>query len=69
MQTLRTIEQLNWALNVYTDIVKFGDRSRLIKESQDCVRVLEDFEEYEKCFDLHQILTKKKTPVHIPEKK
>ena len=48
MQTLRTIEQLNWALNVYTDIVKFGDRSRLIKESQDCVRVLEDFEEYEK---------------------
>ena len=49
MQTLRSIEELNWALTIYTDIVKFGDRSQLIQESEDCVKVLEDFEEYEKC--------------------
>jgi hypothetical protein len=68
MQTLRSIEELNWALNVYTDIVKFGERSQLIKESQSCVKVLEDFEEYEKCLDLHQILNKQRTPAHPSEK-
>lgn len=69
MQTLRSIEELNWALTIYTDIVKFGDRSQLIQESEDCVKVLEDFEEYEKCFDIHQVLTKKRAPVYPQKKK
>lgn len=69
MQTLRTIDELNWALNIYTDIVKYGDKSQLLKESEDCVKVLEDFEEYEKCFDIHQILLNKKAPVFPRQKK
>ena len=69
MQTLRSIEELNWALTIYTDIVKFGDRSQLIQESQDCVKVLEDFEEYEKCFDINQVLTKKRAPAYPQKKK
>jgi hypothetical protein len=69
MQTLRSIKELNWALTIYTDIVKFGDRSQLIQESEDCVKVLEDFEEYEKCFDIHQVLTKQKPPAYPQKKK
>jgi len=69
MQTLRTIEELNWALSIYTDIVKFGDKSQLIQESEDCVKVLEDFEEYEKCFDIHQVLSKKRSPANPQKKK
>lgn len=69
MQTLRSIEELNWALTIYTDIVKFGDRSQLIQESGDCFKILEDFEEYEKCFDIHQVLNKKRSPAYPQKKK
>ena len=55
MQTLRSIEELNWALNIYSNIVRFGVGSKVINEGQECIKVLEDFEEYEKCSDLHHI--------------
>ena len=57
MQTLRSIHELNWALSIYSDIVKFGNRSNVLKEGQECLKILEDFEEYEKCSDLHQIFS------------
>ena len=55
MQTLRSIEELNWALNIYSNIVRFGVGSKVINEGQECIKVLEDFEEYEKCSDLNHI--------------
>jgi hypothetical protein len=55
MQTLRSIKELNWALNIYSNIVRFGVGSKVINEGQKCIKVLEDFEEYEKCSDLHHI--------------
>jgi len=58
MQTLRTIDELNWALNIYSNIVKFGGGSKVLNEGKECIKVLEDFEEYEKCLDLYQIFTK-----------
>ncbi len=56
MQTLRSIEELNWALSIYSNIVRFGVGSKVINEGQECMKVLEDFEEYEKCSDLHHII-------------
>ena len=63
MKTLRTIDELNWALGVYSNIIKFGQRSILIENSQECLTILEEFEEYEKCHDLFEVLkTKEKDP-------
>lgn len=56
METLRTINELNWALNIYSNIIKFGEGSKKINEGKKCMKILEDFEEYEKCSDLHSIL-------------
>jgi hypothetical protein len=61
MQTLRSIEELNWALNIYSNIVRFGKGSKMADEEQKCMRVLEDFEEYEKCLDLYQIFKTQQT--------
>ena len=67
MQTLRSIEELNWALNIYSNIVRFGVGSKVINEGQECIKVLEDFEEYEKCSDLHHIFKATKTEEKSPK--
>lgn len=59
MDSKRDISQLNWALNVYSDIVRFGLGSSRIDESGLCLQVLEEFEEYEKCYDIFSVLNKK----------
>ncbi len=67
MSNPATVDELNWALKIYSDIVKYGDRSFFLKESQICLKILEAFEEYEKCDELYRILTKKENP-RIPSK-
>ena len=67
MQTLRSIEELNWALNIYSNIVRFGDGSKVLNEGQECIKIVEDFEEYEKCSDLHQIFKKHEHKGEIPK--
>lgn len=59
MDSEENISQLNWALNVYSDIVRFGLKSSRIEESSLCLQVLEEFEEYEKCYDIFLVLNKK----------
>ena len=59
MDSEESISQLNWALSVYSDIVRFGLKSSRIDESSLCLQVLEEFEEYEKCYDLFLILSNK----------
>ena len=59
MDSKKDISQLNWALTVYSDIVRFGIKSNRLDESNLCLRILEEFEEYEKCYDLFLVLTKK----------
>lgn len=60
MKTLRTINELNWALGIYSNVVKFGLKSRELEKSDECLAILEEFEEYEKCHDLFEILKTKK---------
>jgi hypothetical protein len=67
MQTLRSIEELNWALTIYSNIVRFGAGSKVINEGQECIKVLEDFEEYEKCSDLHHIFKATKPEEKSPK--
>ncbi len=57
MDSKRDISQLNWALAVYSDVVKFGTKSNRLDESKLCLGVLEQFEEYEKCYDMFLVLT------------
>ena len=57
MDSRKDISQLNWALAVYSDVVKFGTKSNRLDESKLCLVVLEQFEEYEKCYDMFLILT------------
>jgi hypothetical protein len=57
MDSRKDISQLNWALAVYSDVVKFGTKSNRLDESKLCLGVLEQFEEYEKCYDMFLILT------------
>ena len=57
MDSRKDISRLNWALSVYSDIVKFGLGSNRIDESSLCLQVLEEFEEYEKCYDIFLILS------------
>jgi len=57
MDSKKDISQLNWALTVYSDVVKFGTKSNRLDESKLCLRILEDFEEYEKCYDMFLVLT------------
>ena len=59
MDSKMDISQLNWALTVYSDVVKFGIKSNRLDESDLCLKVLEEFEEYEKCYDLFLVLTHK----------
>lgn len=61
MDSKMDISQLNWALEVYSDIIKFGIGSGRIEESKKCLQVLEEFEEYEKCYDIFLTLTQKET--------
>ena len=61
MKTLRTIDELNWALGIYSNIIRFGTKRSLAKNSQDCLSILEEFEEYEKCQDLFEVMKKDKT--------
>lgn len=60
MKDIRDISRLNWALEIYSDIVRFKTKSSRIEESKDCLQILVDFEEYEKCDDLFKILNPKK---------
>jgi hypothetical protein len=57
MDSTKDISQLNWALEVYSDVVKFGTKSNRLDESKLCLSILEDFEEYEKCYDMFLVLT------------
>lgn len=59
MEDRKDISKLNWALGVYSDVVRFGTKSNRIDESRLCLQVLEEFEEYEKCYDLFLILSNK----------
>lgn len=59
MDSKKDISQLNWALTVYSDIVKFGIKSNRLDESNLCLKILEEYEEYEKCYDLFLVLTQK----------
>jgi hypothetical protein len=65
MKTLRTIDELNWALGIYSNIVKFGSKSILLENSEECLAILEEFEEYEKCHDLFEVLKNKKEDTQI----
>jgi len=65
MKTLRTIDELNWALGTYSNIVKFGLKSSLIENSKECLEILEEFEEYEKCHDLFEVLKDDRTGTQI----
>lgn len=56
MKTLRSIEELNWALRIYSDIIKRGLNSPEMASSGECMSILEEFEEYEKCSDLYEVL-------------
>ena len=56
MKQEENISQLNWALNIYSDIVKYGLDSSVLEESEECLHILEEFEEYEKCSDILHIL-------------
>jgi hypothetical protein len=67
MQTLRSIQELNWALIIYSNIVKFGKKSNVLTEGQECLKILEDFEEYEKCSDLHRIFLSTSEDRKIPK--
>jgi len=57
MESTKDISQLNWALTVYSDVIKFGSGSNRLDESKLCLQILEDFEEYEKCYDVFLILS------------
>jgi hypothetical protein len=57
MDSTKDISQLNWALTVYSDVIKFGSKSNLLDESRLCLQILEEFEEYEKCYDVFLILS------------
>jgi hypothetical protein len=57
MESAKDISQLNWALTVYSDVIKFGSESNRLDESKLCLQILEDFEEYEKCYDVFLILS------------
>jgi hypothetical protein len=56
MDSKKDISRLNWAISVYSDIVKFGLVSNRIDESSLCLQILEEFEEYEKCYDIFLVL-------------
>jgi hypothetical protein len=57
MDAAKDISQLNWALIVYSDVIKFGSKSNRLDESRLCLQILEEFEEYEKCYDVFLILS------------
>lgn len=57
MDSRKDISKLNWALGVYSDVVRFGMKSNRIDESRLCLQILEEFEEYEKCYDVFLILS------------
>lgn len=59
MESRKDISKLNWALEIYSDVVRFGMKSSRIEESSICLQILEEFEEYEKCNDMFLILSKK----------
>ena len=63
MDSKKDISQLNWALAVYADIVKFGVGSNRLDESSLCLKILEDFEEYEKCYDLFLVLSQRSSGI------
>jgi hypothetical protein len=54
MESLRSIEELNWALNVYSSVLRFGFTKNSEEEARESVKILEDFEEYEKCSDIFE---------------
>lgn len=60
----KSIEDLNWALRIYAELIKNGERSSAWKERESCLEILESFEEYEKCEELYRVLTKRKDPIN-----
>ena len=69
MDSKKDISQLNWALTVYSDVVKFGTKSNRLDESKLCLGILEQFEEYEKCYDMFLVLTQNGILERINSKK
>ena len=57
MDLEKDISRLNRALVIYSDIVRFGLRSIRMDESELCLQILEEFEEYEKCYDIFLIIS------------
>ena len=57
MDSTKDISLLNLALTVYSDVIKFGSKSNRLDESRLCLQILEEFEEYEKCYDVFLILS------------
>jgi hypothetical protein len=55
MKTLRSISELNWALKAYSEFVRFGIKESNSECFKDCLAILEEFEEYEKCSDLSKL--------------
>lgn len=49
MDSLRTIEELNWALKIYSSVIRFGFKKNSEEEARETMKILEEFEEYEKC--------------------
>lgn len=49
MESLRSIEQLNWALKIYSSVIRFGFSKNSEEEAMESIKILEEFEEYEKC--------------------
>jgi hypothetical protein len=60
MKSIKDISGLNWALEVYSDIIRFKLKSDQLENFDECLRILIDFEEYEKCYDLYKIIKNEK---------
>jgi hypothetical protein len=58
MESLRKIEELNWALKIYTSVIKFGFKKNSEEEARETIKILEEFEEYEKCSLLLETVSK-----------
>lgn len=59
MESLRSIEELNWALKIYSSVIRFGLNKSSEAEARESIEILENFEEYEKCSDMYNLISKK----------
>lgn len=50
-------EDFEKQLKIYLDIIKYGVNSKFFDKIEECLKIMEFFEEYEKCEDLYTIIT------------